>query len=198
MPLLAQRHQYVDGLVAALEGDVEPAGLGGRAPVSSPISRSRCRPQRPGDPGSPDRAAARVDRPTDDLELVGRALGDLAPRSMTAIRSASWSASSRYCVVSSTVQPPTTSSRMVSHIWPRVRGSSPVVGSSRKISGGRVIRLAARSSRRRMPPENCRDGLGRPPRRGSNCSSRRGGRCADSGLLDALETGEQHRGSRWR
>jgi hypothetical protein len=34
---------------------------------------------------------------------------------------------------------------MVSHISPRVRGSSPVVGSSRKISGGRVIRLAARS-----------------------------------------------------
>ena len=44
---------------------------------------------------------------------------------------------------------------MVSHIWPRVRGSRPVVGSSRKISGGREIRLAARSSRRRMPPENC-------------------------------------------
>ncbi len=73
---------------------------------------------------------------------------------MTAIRSASWSASSRYCVVSSTVQPWATSSRMVSHIWPRVRGSRPVVGSSRKISGGREIRLAARSSRRRMPPEN--------------------------------------------
>ena len=47
---------------------------------------------------------------------------------------------------------------MVSHIWPRVRGSRPVVGSSRKISGGRVIRLAARSSRRRMPPENCEIG----------------------------------------
>ena len=78
---------------------------------------------------------------------------------MTAIRSASWSASSRYCVVSSTVQPWATSSRMVSHIWPRVRGSRPVVGSSRKISGGRVIRLAARSSRRRMPPENCEIGL---------------------------------------
>ena len=72
---------------------------------------------------------------------------------MTATRSASWSASSRYWVVSSTVQPSATSSRMVSHICPRVRGSSPVVGSSRKISGGRLIRLAARSSRRRMPPE---------------------------------------------
>ena len=72
---------------------------------------------------------------------------------MTATRSASWSASSRYWVVRSTVQPSATSSRMVSHICPRVRGSRPVVGSSRKISGGRLIRLAARSSRRRMPPE---------------------------------------------
>ena len=42
----------------------------------------------------------------------------LTPRSMTAIRSASWSASSRYCVVSSTVHPLATRSRMVSHIWP--------------------------------------------------------------------------------
>ena len=39
------------------------------------------------------------------------------------------------------------------HICVRVRGSSPVVGSSRKMSGGWAIRLAARSRRRRMPPE---------------------------------------------
>ena len=55
--------------------------------------------------------------------------------------------------MSSTVLPSATSERIVSHIWPRVRGSRPVVGSSRKISGGRRIRLAARSRRRRMPPE---------------------------------------------
>ena len=65
---------------------------------------------------------------------------------------------------------------MVSHIWPRVRGSSPVVGSSRKISGGRVIRLAARSSRRRMPPENWRDRLGRPPPRGRTARAGLGAR----------------------
>ena len=34
-----------------------------------------------------------------------------------------------------------------------LEGSSPVVGSSRKITDGRPTRLAARSSRRRMPPE---------------------------------------------
>ncbi len=60
----------------------------------------------------------------------------------------------------------------MSHICPRVRGSRPVVGSSRKISGGRVIRLAARSSRRRMPPENCEIGLSAASSR-PNCSSRR-------------------------
>ncbi|GII54483.1 hypothetical protein Pth03_28720 [Planotetraspora thailandica] len=35
----------------------------------------------------------------------------------------------------------------------RLRGSSPVVGSSRKSTWGRPTRLAARSRRRRMPPE---------------------------------------------
>ena len=60
----------------------------------------------------------------------------------------------------------------MSHIWPRVRGSRPVVGSSRKISGGRVIRLAARSSRRRMPPENCESGRSAASS-SPNCSSRR-------------------------
>ena len=38
------------------------------------------------------------------------------------------------------------------HRW-RLTGSSPVVGSSRNSTGGRVIIEAARSSRRRMPPE---------------------------------------------
>ena len=53
------------------------------------------------------------------------------PWSITAIRSASWSASSRYWVVSSSVVPSRTSSRTIVQIWLRLRGSSPVVGSSR-------------------------------------------------------------------
>ncbi len=96
----------------------------------------------------------RVERPTEDFSSSEVPSATFRPWSITAIRSASWSASSRYWVVSRIVLPCCTSSRIVVHIWPRVRGSSPVVGSSRKISGGRVIRLAARSSRRRMPPEN--------------------------------------------
>src|SRR5690606_13601827 len=49
------------------------------------------------------------------------------PRSMTAIRDASWSASSRYCVVSRTVVPWATTARTMSHTWLRLRGSRPVV-----------------------------------------------------------------------
>ena len=75
------------------------------------------------------------------------------PASMTAIWSASWSASSRYCVVSRSVVHEPASSWMISHITERLRGSSPVVGSSRNSTSGRPMRLAARSSRRRIPPE---------------------------------------------
>ena len=42
---------------------------------------------------------------------------------------------------------------IVSHMPGRPRGSSPVVGSSRNRTGGRATSAAARSSRRRMPPE---------------------------------------------
>ena len=121
---------------------------------SSPTTRRTTSTAWPVCAGSSSRSCS-VELPTWLLSWSGVPSATLRPRSMTAIRSASWSASSRYCVVSSTVQPWATSSRMVSHIWPRVRGSRPVVGSSRKISGGWAIRLAARSSRRRMPPENC-------------------------------------------
>ena len=79
---------------------------------------------------------------------------------------------------------------MVSHIWPRVRGSRPVVGSSRKIRGGRVIRLAARSRRRRMPPEKCLIGLAAASWR-SNCSSSRAAVGARLGPAEALEPAEQ-------
>jgi hypothetical protein len=46
--------------------------------------------------------------------------------------------------------------RTRSHTWLRLRGSSPVVGSSRNSTSARVTRLAAMSMRRRMPPENVR------------------------------------------
>ena len=75
------------------------------------------------------------------------------PWSITAILSASRSASSRYWVVSSTVVPAATRASIVSHSPIRLRGSRPVVGSSRNSTGGRATSAAARSSLRRMPPE---------------------------------------------
>ena len=83
----------------------------------------------------------------------------------------------------------------MSHIWPRVRGSRPVVGSSRKISGGRVIRLAARSSRRRMPPENCAIGRSAASSRPNCSSSARGGR-AGVAPRDSPAGGRRATGSR--
>src|SRR5438270_1419227 len=76
----------------------------------------------------------------------------MRPWSSTAMRSARWSASSRYWVVSKMVTPSCTSSRMICHIVWRLRGSRPVVGSSRKISRGCPIRVIARSRRRFIPP----------------------------------------------
>ena len=75
------------------------------------------------------------------------------PWSSTTRVSASRSASSRYWVVSSTVVPPPTSCSITSHRSLRLWGSSPVVGSSRKRTVGRATRAAARSRRRRIPPE---------------------------------------------
>ena len=77
----------------------------------------------------------------------------IRPASTTAMRSASWSASSRYCVVSSSVVPPRTS--VVDHV-PHVQPAARVE------PGGRLVeeqhrrpgdQAGARSSRRRMPPE---------------------------------------------
>ena len=103
------------------------------------------------------RAAARAARPlpTDALSCPGVPSAMTRPRSMTAIPSASWSASSRYWVQSRIVVPPATSARQISQTWPRDRGSRPVVGSSRNISRGVTTMLAAMSSRRRIPPEKC-------------------------------------------
>ena len=92
--------------------------------------------------------------PTCSFSSSGRPSAITTPWSMTAIRSASRSASSRYCVVSSTVVP---AARRAPRSRPRarcrLRMSSPVVGSSRNRTGGRATSAAARSSRRRMPPE---------------------------------------------
>ena len=64
------------------------------------------------------------------------------PWSSTTMSSARRSASSRYWVVSTRVVPLRTRSRSISHRSPRLRGSSPVVGSSRNSTSGSATRLA--------------------------------------------------------
>ena len=59
------------------------------------------------------------------------------PWSSTTMSSASWSASSRYCVVRMIVVPSRTRSRSMSQRSLRLRGSRPVVGSSRNSTCGR-------------------------------------------------------------
>ena len=105
------------------------------------------------------------------------------PWSITAISSASRSASSRYWVVRSTVRPSRTSSSITSHNDRRLRGSSPVVGSSRNRTGGRATSASARSSRRRIPPEY--------PLTGRLAASRRSKRSSSS-LPRAFAVGPAH------
>src|SRR5689334_12431175 len=77
----------------------------------------------------------------------------ILPSCRIAIRSASFSASSRYWVVKNTVVPLCARSWITFHTSIRPSGSRPVVGSSRKMIRGSPMRLMAMSSRRRMPPE---------------------------------------------
>ena len=88
------------------------------------------------------------------LELVGGALGDQACRGRSP-RSGRRAGRPRRGTGSSaaTVDRRATRASIVSQRPIRLRGSSPVVGSSRKSTGGRATSAAARSSRRRMPPE---------------------------------------------
>ena len=92
-------------------------------------------------------------RPAPALSSSGVPVAMTRPWSMTTMSCASWSASSRYWVVRKMVTPSATSSRMIDHIVRRLRGSNPVVGSSRKMIRGLPTSVIARSSFRRIPPE---------------------------------------------
>src|SRR5690606_14875766 len=103
---------------------------------------------------------------------------------------ASWSASSRYCVVRKTVVPPAASSRMISHMVRRLRGSRPVVGSSRKMMRAWPTSVIARASLRRMPPEYEETSVCAAPARPNRSSSRWAvrlpsalGRCSRSAIM---------------
>ena len=73
-------------------------------------------------PGRVDDADSQDTGAEGELEPVGVSSATRRPWSMTAIRSESWSASSRYWVVNSTVVPSATAARMTSQTKPRLRG----------------------------------------------------------------------------
>ena len=111
--------------------------------------------------------------PTCALSCAGVPAATSRPRSIRTTRSASASASSRYWVVSSSVTPSSTSSRIVDQTTCRLRGSRPVVGSSSTSTCGRSIRPAARSTRRRSPPDRSLTSRSRKSSRRSGRSARR-------------------------
>ena len=114
-----------------------------------PFERGACRGGVALDPGD-DRRRCRSLR----FSSSGVPSATSRPRSTMPTRSASSSASSRYCVVRKMVMPSSSLRRRTSsHTLARLIGSSPVVGSSRNSTSGLCTSAAARSSRRRMPPE---------------------------------------------
>ena len=85
------------------------------------------------------------------------------PWSSTAIRSASWSASSRYWVVSRIVVPSATSSRTMAHISARLRGSRP---------GRRLVEEDDRAAARRASSRGRAGAACRPSRSRAACVRR--------------------------
>ena len=116
------------------EADLAGAGVDERLARRRRGRRARPR-RRPRAVGSATRTAS-TSVPTVALSSAAVPSAAIRPWSTTAIRCASRSASSRYCVVSSTVVPSRRSSSTVLHSSCRVRGSRPVVGSSSRITGG--------------------------------------------------------------
>ena len=151
MPASPSDANDVDELLrAAVRGDREPLRL--LVERRRPVRGEQRRPPRRGCSRSWTTTSIRSP-PTCvfSSSAVPRAM--IWPWSTTAISSASSSASSRYCVVRSSVLPSRTWLRMTSHMREPAARVEPVVGSSRNRSRGRPMSAAARSSRRRMPPE---------------------------------------------
>ena len=122
-------------------------------PCAAGPCRSWSRPARPARRCRPARPISRWALPISAFSEPGVPSATMCPESMIPTRFASWSASSRYCVVRNTVVPSAFSFATSSQIALRLTGSRPVVGSSRKSTSGSWTSAEARSRRRRIPPE---------------------------------------------
>ena len=105
--------------------------------------------------------------------------------------SASWSASSRYCVVRMRSCRRATSSRSMSQRSPRLRGSSPVVGSSRNSTSG-----AATGWRRGRAGGACRPRTSSRAATAASVRSKRSSsssaRCAASRFEQVVQAADHH------
>ena len=166
----------------------------GTSRAASPVGRGRAGQcggrglQRRGGRGT---AAGREPPGTSRLSSSAVPSATSRPPSSTPIRSASWSASSRYCVVSRMVTPSATSSRTISHMVRRLRGSRPVVGSSRKTIRGSPISPMARSSRAAHAPGVGGAGVVPAASASSNRSSRSAARRRPSCRAEVPQVGHQ-------
>ena len=120
--------------------------LGRSEPTSASSSTTGSR-------SAPSTVTSRTSPASRCFSSVGVPWAMTAPWSITTTSDASWSASSRYCVVRRMVAPSFTRSRRYAHRSRRFAGSRPVVGSSSRSTRGRATSPAPRSTRRRMPPE---------------------------------------------
>ena len=143
-------HRLGDRSPALAKRHADRAVLRVRRRVAEAAQRLDCRDRARSRRRAGCRAARR--RPA-RLSSSGVPSAITSPRSTTAMRSHSRSASSRYWVVRRTDVPSATRLSISSQRPSRLRGSRPVVGSSRNSTGGRATSAPARSSRLRMPPE---------------------------------------------
>ena len=100
------------------------------------LAEAAARPPRPRSGLPSISLISRCGWPICALSRPGVSSATIRPSSMIPTRLASWSASSRYCVVRKTVVPSPFRSSTSSQIVRRLTGSSPVVGSSRNSTRG--------------------------------------------------------------
>ena len=184
-PAQARRRRPAIALVAEVAHDVDE--LLGAPPAAATVTRRSCsstvRRPAPAARAARPRSAGVADDDLDPLaadlalQLVGGAAGDDpaliddGDRRRPARRPPPGTGSS-----AAPSRPPRPGRRMTSHMARRLRGSSPVVGSSRKSSRGWPISALARSRRRRMPPEyvlETRSAASSRSKRPSSSSARR-------------------------
>ena len=149
-------HDLGDRARAVLHVERERVGLGDDPLEPRAARRSRASTRVASAPSS---STVTTSWPICAFRLAGVPSATILPASMIATRSQSWSASSMYWVVRKTVVPVALIRRTSSQTASREAGSSPVVGSSRNSTSGRMDERARQVE---APLHAARVGLGAP------------------------------------